>query len=112
MQRRYVFADESGDFVFANTRSASRYFIVCTVEMDSCDVGTELLALRRKLIWDGAPLRDFFHETNDAQIVRDAVFNCIAGLRSRHNDYGKVEGTGPGENNKCSVLQNRLVLPL
>jgi hypothetical protein len=78
MPRRYVFADESGDFVFAKGQNISRYFILCTIAMDSCDVGVDLLALRRKLIWDGAPLRDFFHATNDKQIVRDAVFECIA----------------------------------
>jgi hypothetical protein len=46
--------------------------------MDTCGVGSDLLELRRKLVSDGAPLKDFFHATNDKQIVRDAVFKCIA----------------------------------
>jgi hypothetical protein len=78
MPRRYVFANESGDFVFAKGKNESRYFIVCTIAMDGCDVGADLLALRRRLIWDGAPIKDFFHATSGKQIVRDAVFKRIA----------------------------------
>jgi hypothetical protein len=78
MPRRYVFADESGDFVFSKGQNISRFFIVCTIAMDGCKVGVDLLALRRKLAWDGAPLKDYFHAANNKQIVRDAVFECIA----------------------------------
>jgi hypothetical protein len=32
------------------------------------------LALRRRLAWEGAPIRDYFHASEDKQVVRDAVF--------------------------------------
>lgn len=47
--------------------------------MTSCEVGHDLLALRRELLWKKAPVRDYFHATEDRQIVRDAVFEAIRG---------------------------------
>lgn len=81
MARRFIFADEAGDFVFKRDNRASKYFIVCTVVLDSCDVGHELLALRRELAWEGLPLGDYFHATEDKQAVRDRVY----GLIQKHN---------------------------
>lgn len=77
MVRRYVFADEAGDFVFKRSARNSKYFIVCTVWLDSCKVGADLLELRRRLAWEGFQLNDFFHATEDKQAVRDEVFNLI-----------------------------------
>jgi hypothetical protein len=34
--------------------------------------------LRRELVWEKAPVRDFFHATNDKQAVRDRVFATLA----------------------------------
>ncbi len=34
--------------------------------------------LKRRLAWQGEPIRDFFHCTYDKQRVRDAVYECIA----------------------------------
>jgi len=76
--RRYIFADEAGCFTFNRNPNVSRYFIVCTVAMNSCEVAHDLLALRRRLIWERAPTRDYFHATSDKQVVRDAVFEVIA----------------------------------
>lgn len=77
MPRRFIFADEAGDFVFKNDGRASRYFIVCTVALDSCDLGTRLLDLRRELVWEGLPVSDFFHATEDKQTVRDRVYATL-----------------------------------
>lgn len=77
MSRLYVFADESGDFTFNNRPNISRFFIVCTVTMESCEVGSYLLGLRRKLAWEGHELGDHFHATTDKQAVRDSVFDAI-----------------------------------
>ena len=74
MTRLHVFADEAGNFDFSRTNGASRYFIVCTVVMPSCDAANHLLDLKRRLAWDQQPLGDYFHATNDAQIVRDEVY--------------------------------------
>jgi len=79
LTRNFAFADEAGDFTFARGNNISRYFIVCTVTMTSCDVAHDLLTLRRELLWKKAPVRDYFHATEDKQVIRDAVFEAIKG---------------------------------
>ena len=78
MPKLFIFADEAGCFTFNRKPNVSRYFILCTVMMTDCAIGTELLALRRKLVWEGAELNDYFHATEDKQSVRDHVFEIIA----------------------------------
>lgn len=46
--------------------------------MDDCDCANELLKLRRELVWDKQPVREFFHATEDKQAVRDRVFEVLA----------------------------------
>jgi hypothetical protein len=75
--RRFVFADEAGDFEFARKQNVSRYFIACAIALDSCELGHELLRLRRELMWDGVPIDDYFHATEDKQFVRDRVFETL-----------------------------------
>ncbi len=87
ISRLNVFADESGDFTFTTGQNISRYFIVCTVALESCDVGCDLLNLRRRLAWEGHELGEYFHATSDKQAVRDAVFDCIC-----NHDF-KVQAT-------------------
>ena len=77
MPNKFIFADEAGCFTFNREHNVSKHFILCTVVMDDCAVGTELLNLRRKLAWEGAELGDYFHATTDAQAVRDEVFRII-----------------------------------
>ena len=74
----FLFADEAGDFNFSAQAGASKYYILCTVATNDCSIGQELLMLRRRLAWQKAPIRDFFHCTYDKQVVRDAVFSLIA----------------------------------
>jgi len=76
--RKFVFADEAGDFAFKRGFNISRYFILCTVTLDSCDLGESLLALRREMSWERKPLGDYFHATTDAQETRDRVFDLIS----------------------------------
>lgn len=78
MPDTYIFADEAGCFEFAKNGRASRFFILCTVRFDSCAIGQEILELRRKLVWDKAPIGTYFHASTDKQVVRDAVFALIA----------------------------------
>ena len=75
--RKYVFADEAGNFDFRDRTGASRFFILTTVTADSPDVGDDLLKLRRTLAWDGIALESNFHATEDAQAVRDQVFGVL-----------------------------------
>lgn len=77
MPDKFVFADEAGCFTFEKNGRASRYFILCTVLSDTCDVGAALLTLRRELAWEGEQLGDCFHATEDRQAVRDRVFAAI-----------------------------------
>jgi hypothetical protein len=77
MPNKLLFADEAGCFTFAKKQGASRYFILCTVAMEDDAVAASLLALRRQLAWEEAPLGDYFHACEDRQVVRDAVFGTI-----------------------------------
>lgn len=74
MAKRYVFADESGNFDF--TKKGSKFFILVSVTMD-CAVGDRLLALRRNLAWGGIGLDVDLHASEAPQHVRDAVFAQI-----------------------------------
>jgi hypothetical protein len=75
--RRFIFADEAGDFEFSRKPNVSKYFIVCAMKTESCDLGHDLLRLRRDLLWDGVPIPDYFHATADKQYVRDRVFEVL-----------------------------------
>lgn len=77
MAKLFLFADEAGDFAFKDDGRASQYYIVGTVLFKNCDVGTDLLALRRELAWKGKPLKDYFHASEDKQEIRDAVFEVL-----------------------------------
>jgi hypothetical protein len=77
MARHFIFADEAGDFEFSRRPNVSRYFILATVNLGSCDVGDHLVALRRQLAWDGFELGEYFHASTDRQLVRDEVFKTI-----------------------------------
>ncbi|HKP74491.1 MAG TPA: DUF3800 domain-containing protein [Longimicrobiaceae bacterium] len=77
MARRYIFADESGNFDFSRKPGASKYFILTTVTMESFAAGDALLQLRREMAWDGLGLASEFHAATDAQAVRDRVFSAL-----------------------------------
>ncbi len=75
--RRYLFADEAGDFEFRIGPNISRYFIVCTMTVDDCAIGNDLLALRRQLAWEGMPVNSYFHATTDKVSVRERVYDLL-----------------------------------
>lgn len=77
MPNKFIFADEAGCFTFNRNPNVSKYFILCTVAMDDCSVGEDLMTLRRQLAWDGYELGDYFHATTDKQAVRDEVYEAI-----------------------------------
>ena len=75
MSRLFIFADEAGCFNFTRKRGASKYYIVCTISYNSCaNLGTALLDLRRQLVWEKAPIGEYFHASEDKQVIRDRVF--------------------------------------
>jgi len=77
MGRVHVFADEAGNFDFSRKKGASRYFILTTVATADCSPGDELLALRRRLAWNGVEVHAEFHATEEAQAVRNEVFAVL-----------------------------------
>lgn len=82
-ERRYFFVDEAGNFDFSTRIGASKFFILTSVVMEDCSDAEALLSLRRALVWNGHPLSDAFHATEDKQAVRDQVFDAIASLNIR-----------------------------
>jgi hypothetical protein len=82
--RKYLFADEAGDFEFARKQNVSRYFILCTVTMDSCALEHQLIDLRRELAWRGnTALGDYFHACEDNQCIRNLVFALLNAAEMR-----------------------------
>ena len=81
--RRYLFADEAGDFEFVRKPNVSKYYIIGAVTVEDCDCGAQLLELRRKMIWHGMPVKDYFHASEDVQVIRDKVFSLIQALPVR-----------------------------
>jgi hypothetical protein len=78
MPRLFIFADEAGCFNFSRNPGASRYYIVCTLACDSCaTLGSDLLELRRQLVWEKAPIGEYFHASEDKQAIRDRVFALL-----------------------------------
>jgi hypothetical protein len=62
---------------FKRAQGASRYFILCTVTAIDAGLSHDLLQIRRELILAGDSDRDRLHATEDRQIVRDRVFECL-----------------------------------
>jgi len=75
--RRYIFSDEAGDFNFSKQPKASRYFILCTISVDNCSIGHELMDLRRDMIWRGENVRGHFHAVDDLPHIREEVYKLI-----------------------------------
>jgi hypothetical protein len=86
MDRVYVFGDETGNLTFTRKPGTSRYFMICTVTMGNCAVGTALTDLRRELAWTGHALSEF-HAHKDKQAVRNQVFDLL-----RQQDF-RVDAT-------------------
>ncbi len=59
----------------------SRYFILCTVRMSSCEIGHAILDLRRSLRKRKIEVGDMFHAVTDTNVIRTEVFNLIAGFK-------------------------------
>lgn len=78
MANKFTFTDEAGCFSFTRHNNVSRFFVLCTVAMSDCTIAGELLALRRALVWEDAPLNNYFHASEDKQIIRDRVYEIIA----------------------------------
>ena len=81
--RKFVYADESGNFDSSRNRGASRYFILTTIAVEEHLISIRLQELRRKLLWNGVEIPNGFHATEDRQTVRDEVFTILGGSNLR-----------------------------
>jgi hypothetical protein len=79
LSRIYLFVDESGNLDFSP--KGSRYFILTSVAIEDCSIESEMLNLRRDLVWEGQEIQDAFHATEELQAIRSEVFKLIC----RHN---------------------------
>ncbi len=78
--RKYLYADESGNFDFSRKPGATKYFILTTALILDHKIATDLMDLRLDLVWNRVPMKGgYFHATEDKQLVRDAVFSVIDG---------------------------------
>lgn len=74
----YIFVDESGNFDFSP--NGSKYFILsCLLTFNPVMSREKLIDLKYKLLEDGME-QEYFHATEDRQIVRDKVFEIIKTL--------------------------------
>ncbi|MGX5653670.1 DUF3800 domain-containing protein [Geodermatophilus nigrescens] len=85
--RKYLFADESGNFDFRDHHrypGATRFFAVGTLflarEDDKLDLQNAMLNVRHDLARRGKIHNEAFHATEDPQWVRDAVFDRLKDL--------------------------------
>jgi hypothetical protein len=98
----YAFADEAGNFDFSRNNGASRYFVLCTVQMpDPAETAALLTKLRMDLAWDGRHLDQVFHATTDPQAIRDEVFDLL-----RVQDF-RVDATIFDKRKTRPYLQNQ-----
>ena len=77
MADKFVFADEAGNFDFSVKQGATKYFILSTVTVADCGIGHRFQDFRRSIAWDGHHVDRVFHATEDAQAVRDLVFDFL-----------------------------------
>lgn len=73
-----MFADEAGCMEFARKPHVSRYFVICTIHVEDCSLGTDLLDLRRTLAWRGLNVdAEQFHASKDPETVRNEVYALL-----------------------------------
>jgi hypothetical protein len=77
LSKKYLFADEAGCFTFKHGQNISKYFIICTITLSDLNVAADLVKLRRKMVWAGEEVGDYFHATTDKQAIRDQVYDVI-----------------------------------
>lgn len=77
----YIFIDESGNFDFST--SGTKYFCLTSISTFSPLKGRgKMLDYRYKLLCDGVD-EEYFHATEDKQLVRDGFFDLIC----KSDDY-------------------------
>jgi hypothetical protein len=84
----YLFLDESGNFDFS--LKGTKYFtITCITKNRPFEVYNKMIDLKYDLIESGNNI-EFFHASEDKQIIREKVFNIIKEFLSRIRIYSIV----------------------
>lgn len=84
----YLFIDESGNFDFSS--SGTKHFVLTCLKTSTPYIDrNKLLRLKYKLLSSDIN-QEFFHATEDKQIVRNLVFKLIKSLRDDTNSYSLV----------------------
>lgn len=85
----YVFVDVSGNYDFSMT--GTKYIVLTSVMCTNiCPGILELYKLKHDMIDRGVDI-EYFHASEDRQVVRDRVFNIITGLTNLRIDSVIVE---------------------
>lgn len=73
----FIFLDESGNFDFS-PKGTKHFVLTALSTTDPEDMAPELYRLKHELILTGQDI-EYFHATEDRQVVRDRVFEILAG---------------------------------
>lgn len=96
----FLFIDESGNFDFSPT--GTKYFVLtCMSTFKPVEEREKLLKLRYELLTDSIN-QEFFHATEDKQIVRDKVFEIIKNLKDEIEVHAVI-----AEKNKANPVLYR-----
>jgi len=89
MARKFLFADEHGNFDFRDHTIArngpTRFFAVGTAMIEDeshlAIIRARMGSVSDRVTWDGLPHAGFFHASEDMQAIRNEVYAAIADLR-------------------------------
>ena len=92
----YIFIDESGDFNFS-PKGSKNFYLTAFTTFNPAVNRDSLLNLKYALLATGED-QEYFHATEDRQVVRDRVFDFIASLNDQyevHTVFAKKNRTNP-----------------
>jgi hypothetical protein len=84
----YLFIDESGNFDFS--AKGTKYFMVTALAtFDPVIKREELVQLRYALLEDGMD-QEYFHASEDRQVVRDSVYKILASMQESYEIHAVI----------------------
>lgn len=84
----YLFIDESGNFDFSS-RGTKHFVLTCLTTSTPFKERNKLLKLKYHLLYKDID-QEFFHATEDKQIVRNSVFKLIKSLKDDTKSYSLI----------------------
>lgn len=106
----YLFIDESGNFDFSP--KGTKYFVLTGfATFDPIVKRGDLVKLRYKLLSDGID-QEYFHATEDKQLVRDEVYSFLSTINETyevHSVIARKNKTNPSLYKESYMKGNRLI---